>query len=66
MEEVLQKFDVRRSLSHKCCPFLKTTYKIVKIVLTFNKRFENLEELEQQLFDRVNSYNNVRIHGSQD
>ena len=30
------------------------------------KRFESLEELELELFDYVNWYNNVRIHGSLD
>ena len=41
-----------------------TFYKIFKTEFAFNKRFANLEELERELFDYVNWYNNVRIHGS--
>ncbi len=32
----------------------------------FNRRFESFEELEQELFDYVNWYNNIQIHGSLD
>ena len=68
IEEALETFDIRRSLSHKSCPYdnavAETTYKIIKTEFAFNKRFESLEELERELFDYVNWYNNVRIHGS--
>lgn len=64
IEEALEIFDIRRSLSHKGCPYdnavAEATYKIIKIEFAFNKGFESLEELELY----VNWYNNVRIHGS--
>ena len=68
IEEALETFDIRRSLSHKVCPYdnavAEATYKIIKTEFAFNKRFEGLEELELELFDYVNWYNNVRIHCS--
>lgn len=68
IEEVLETFDIRRTLSYKGCPYdnavAEATYKIIKTEFAFNKRFESLEELELELFDYVNWYNNVRIHGS--
>ena len=41
-------------------------YKIIKTEFAFNRIFENFEELETELFDYVNWYNNFRIHGSLD
>ena len=52
------------------CPYdnavAEATYKIVKTEFAFNRRFEDFEELERELFDYVNWYNNIRIHGSLD
>lgn len=42
----------------------KATYKIIKIELVFNRIFESFEELEKDLYEYVNWYNTVRIHGS--
>ena len=68
IEEALESFDIRRSLSHKGCPYenavAEATYTIITTEFAFNKRFESHEELELELFDDVNWYNNVRIHGS--
>lgn len=68
IEKVLKTFNITRSLSAKGCPYdnavAEATYKIIKTEFTFNKRFESLEELELELFDYVNWYNNIRIHGS--
>ncbi len=68
IEEALESFDIRRSLSYKGCSYdnavAEATYKIIKTEFAFNKRFESHEELELELFDDVNWYNNVRIHGS--
>ena len=70
IEEALETFDIKRSLSHKGCPYdnavAEATYKIIKTEFAFNKRFENLRELKRELFDYVNWYNNVRIHSSLD
>ena len=48
----------------KGCPYdnaaAEATYKIIKTEFAFN----SFEELELELFDYVNWYNNIRIHGS--
>lgn len=66
----LNASDFKKSLSHKGCPYdnavAEATYKIIKTEFAFNKRFENLRELERELFNYVNWYNNVRIHSSLD
>lgn len=68
IDELLKTFKVKRSLSKKGCPYdnavAEATYKIIKTEFAFNRIFESFEELELELFDYVNWYNNVRIHGS--
>ena len=70
IEKALKTFNITRSLSTKGCPYdnavAEATYKIIKTEFAFNKRFDSLEELELELFDYVNWYNNIRIHGSLD
>jgi len=68
IDDVLKTFNIERSLSNKGCPYdnavAEATYKIIKTEFAFNRIFENFEELEIELFDYVNWYNNIRIHGS--
>lgn len=68
IDELLDTFDIARSLSKKGCPYdnavAEATFKIVKTEFAFNRIFNSLEELKLQLFDYVNWYNNKRIHGS--
>lgn len=70
IDQVNNTFGIKRSLSKKGCPYdnavAEATYKIVKTEFAFNRRFENFEELERELFDYVNWYNNIRIHGALD
>ena len=70
IDEVINTFGIKRSLSKKGCPYdnavAEATYKIVKTEFAFNRRFEDFEELDRELFDYVNWYNNIRIHGSLD
>lgn len=70
IDEVIKIFNIKRSLSKKGCPYdnavAEATYKIVKTEFAFNRRFESFEELERELFDYVNWYNTIRIHGSLD
>lgn len=65
---MLNTFNILRSLSDKGCPYdnavAEATYKIIKTEFAFNRIFKSLDELELELFDYVNWYNNVRIHGS--
>ena len=68
IDEVLQTFKIERSLSKKGCPYdnsvAEATYKIIKTEFTFNRIFKSFEELETELFDYINWYNNIRIHSS--
>ncbi len=68
IEDLLTAFNIKRSLSKKGCPYdnavAEATYKIIKTEFAFNRIFLSFEELELELFDYVNWYNNVRIHGS--
>lgn len=68
IDEVLKTFEITRSLSKKGCPYdnavAEATYKIIKTEFAFNRIFSSFEELEMELFDYVNWYNNIRIHGS--
>lgn len=68
IDVVLTRFNIHRSLSHKGNPYdnavAEATYKIFKTEFCFNHKFTSLQELERELFDYVNWYNNVRIHGS--
>lgn len=70
IDELLDIFNIKRSLSKKGCPYdnavAEATYKVIKTEFAFNRIFNNFEELELELFDYVNWYNNVRIHGSLD
>ena len=67
IEEVLETFEIKRSLSQKGCPYDNTVaeaaFKVIKTEFAFDKVFRSLEELEMELFDYVNWYNNHRIHG---
>lgn len=68
IDELLCTFGIRRSLSKKGTPYdnavAEATYKIVKTEFAYNRIFKSFEELETDLFDYVNWYNNIRIHGS--
>ena len=70
IDEVLKTFNIDRSLSKKGCPYdnavAEATYKIIKTEFAFNRIFKSFEELETELFDYVNWYNNFRIHSSLD
>ncbi len=68
IDELLKTFKIERSLSKKGCPYdnavAESTYKIIKTEFAYNRRFNSFGELEIELFDYVNWYNNIRIHGS--
>ncbi len=68
IDELIETFKIKRSLSKKGCPYdnavAEATYKIIKTEFAYNRRFESFKELERELFDYVNWYNRIRIHGS--
>lgn len=67
IDEVLDTFKIKRSLSMKGCPYdnavAEATFKIFKTEFANNYHFESLEQLEIMLADYVNWFNNIRIHG---
>lgn len=68
IDEIINTFKIKRSLSHKGCPYdnavAESTYNIIKTEFVFGESFSSLDELEFKFFDYVNWYNNKRIHGS--
>ena len=66
IEEILETFNIERSLSHKGCPYdnavAEATFKIIKTEFIWNERFHDLDELRLKLWDYVNWYNQHRIH----
>ena len=68
IDETLKVFEIERSLSMKGCPYdnavAEATYKIIKTEFTKNRVFASLEQLQIELADYVNWFNNHRIHSS--
>lgn len=68
IEELLETFDIERSLSHKGCPYdnavAEATFKIIKTEFVWNETFADLSELKLKLWDYVHWYNHHRIHSS--
>lgn len=68
IEDVLETFDIKRSLSMKGCPYdnavAEATFKIIKTEFVRNYHFENLEELNVELTNYVNWFNKKRIHST--
>ncbi|HCX0603347.1 TPA: IS3 family transposase [Staphylococcus aureus] len=68
IDEVLETFKIKRSLSTKGCPYdnavAEATMKAMKTDFVKQMQFENLEQLKTELFDYVNWYNNFRPHSS--
>lgn len=68
IDELIDAFEITRSLSHKGCPYdnavAEATYKIFKTEFVMNRSFDSLEQLRSELADYVHWFNNFRIHGS--
>ena len=68
LEELLETFNIERSLSHKGCPYdnavAEAAFKVIKTEFIWNETFTDLKELKLKLWDYVNWYNNHRIHSS--
>jgi len=68
IDELLDAFDIKRSLSAKGNPYdnsvAESTYKAAKVEFIYQNEFANLKELKVQLFDYVNWWNNHRLHGT--
>ncbi len=68
MDEALETFDIKRSLSMKGCPYdnavAEATFKIIKTEFVKGKHFASLEDLTRELQDYVHWFNHIRIHGT--
>lgn len=68
IDEILEVFNIERSLSSKGNPYdnavCEALNKVLKIEFIYQNKFENLEKLQMGLAEYVYWYNNVRIHGS--
>jgi transposase InsO family protein len=68
IDEVLEAFDIDRSLSRKGNPYdnavAEATFKAFKIEFIYQNKFESLFDLDLKLSDYINWFNLKRIHGS--
>jgi len=68
IEELLDSFQINRSLSMKGCPYdnavAESTSKMIKAEFVYSRRFETLEQLQLELLDYVHWFNNIRLHGT--
>lgn len=66
IDETLGTFGIQRSLSMKGCPYdnAEVTYKIIKTEIVKGRTFSSLEELNLELADYVNWFNNHTINSA--
>ncbi|WP_422397828.1 IS3 family transposase [Spiroplasma endosymbiont of Apeira syringaria] len=68
IDKLLLAFNINRSLSKKGCPYdnavAEATFKTFKTEFINDKNFTSLIQLKLELFDYINWYNNIRIHGT--
>lgn len=68
IDELLEAFDMTRSLSQAGCPYdnavAESTYRAFKIEFVYQENFSSLKELEIKTRDYVHWWNYHRIHGS--
>lgn len=70
IDEVINTFEIERSLSNKGCPYdnaaAESLFNIIKTEFVKGQDFDNINILRLELGDYVNWYNNHRLHGSLD
>lgn len=68
IDDALETFGIERSLSNKGSPYdnavAEATFKSIKTEFINGRVFSCQQELDLELFDYVNWFNNIRIHGS--
>jgi transposase InsO family protein len=68
IDDIISAFGMKRSLSAKGTPcdnaVSESMYNILKTEMAYGKTFETLDDLELELFQFVNWYNNKRLHGA--
>jgi putative transposase len=70
IDQALETFGIERSLSNKGTPYdnavAEATFKTIKTEFVNDRVFSCQQELDYELFDYVNWFNNIRIHESLD
>lgn len=68
LDELLETFEIKRSLSRKGTPYdnavAEATFKIIKTEFVRNRWFSSLEQLQQELSEYVHWFNHDRIHST--
>ena len=68
IDELLDTFDIKRSLSIKGCPYdnavAESTFKMIKTEFIYRRSFESASQLALELDDYVYWFNNVRLHST--
>jgi putative transposase len=68
MDQALDTFHIKRSLSMKGCPYdnavAEATFKLIKTELVKGNTFVSLADLNRELHDYVHWFNKIRTHGS--
>ena len=68
MDNILDSFQMERSLSKKGCPYdnavAEATFKLCKVEFIYGRTFDSLDQLKLELADYVNWFNNFRTHSS--
>ena len=68
IDDVMETFDIKRSLSLKGCPYdnavAESTFKIFKAEFVYGRIFESLDRLRTELADYIHWFNMIRIHSS--
>lgn len=70
IDELLDTFNIKRSLSLKGCPYdnavAESTFKMIKTEFIYRRFFYSSDQLVFELADYVHWFNNIRIHSSLD
>ncbi|WP_214484350.1 IS3 family transposase [Bacillus sp. SM2101] len=68
IDDALETFSIKRSLSMKGCPYdnavAEATFKIIKTEFIKGRQYESLCELNRELHDYVHWFNHIRIHST--
>jgi putative transposase len=68
MDELLECFQIQRSLSRKGCPYdnavAESTFRRIMQEFVSSRRFSTLAQLRLELADYIHWFNHIRLHGT--
>lgn len=68
IDELLESFQISRSLSMKGCPYdnaaAESTLKMIKAQFVSCRCFDTLDQLQLELADYMHWFNNIHLHGT--